>query len=76
MAMPPVPLELFMRGVQAVVAANASYVPPPEVGSLYLRPLLLGSGPLLGLCPAPSYTFCVYAAPVGSRLKVSGSGEA
>lgn len=45
-------------------------VPACSAGSLYLRPLLLGSGSLLGLCPAPSYTFVVYACPVGTRLKV------
>jgi branched-subunit amino acid aminotransferase/4-amino-4-deoxychorismate lyase len=38
-------------------------------GALYLRPLLMGSGPILGLGPAPSYTFCVYAAAVGSYFK-------
>ncbi|GLI59762.1 hypothetical protein VaNZ11_001723 [Volvox africanus] len=44
-------------------------VPPAARGSLYIRPLLLGTGPLLGLCPAPSYTFLVYAVPVGGRAK-------
>lgn len=48
-------------------------VPPPSRGSLYLRPLLLGTGPLLGLCPAPSYTFVLYAVPVGGRAKVRNS---
>lgn len=38
------------------VEANAALVPPQGKGSLYLRPLLLGSGPILGLGPAPSYT--------------------
>lgn len=47
------------------------YVPPLGKGSLYLRPLLLGSGPILGLGPAPSYTFTIYAAAVGSYFKVS-----
>lgn len=38
------------------VEANAAWVPPHGKGSLYLRPLLMGSGPILGLGPAPSYT--------------------
>lgn len=46
-------------------------VPPLGKGSLYLRPLLLGTGPILGLGPAPSYTFTVYAAAVGAYFKVS-----
>lgn len=39
-------------------------------GSLYLRPLLMGSGPILGLGPAPGYSFVIYAAAVGSYFKV------
>lgn len=45
-------------------------VPPPGKGSLYIRPLLMGSGPVLGLAPAPEYTFLVYASPVGNYFKV------
>ena len=46
-------------------------VPPMGKGSLYLRPLLLGSGPILGLGPAPSYTFTIFGAAVGAYFKVS-----
>lgn len=45
-------------------------MPPAGKGALYLRPLLLGTGPLLGLGPAPSYTFVVYGAAVGAYFKV------
>jgi branched-subunit amino acid aminotransferase/4-amino-4-deoxychorismate lyase len=31
----------------------------------------MGSGPILGLAPAPEYTFLIYAAPVGNYFKVS-----
>eukprot|EP00967_Tisochrysis_lutea_P060035 scaffold76650_cov28-Tisochrysis_lutea.AAC.1 len=44
-------------------------VPPHGKGSLYLRPLLIGSGPILGLGPAPEYTFTIYAAAVGAYFK-------
>ncbi|RWW10156.1 hypothetical protein GW17_00026313 [Ensete ventricosum] len=44
-------------------------VPPQGKGSLYIRPLLIGSGPVLGLAPAPDYMFLVYAAPVGTYFK-------
>ena len=49
MSMPPVPAELFVDAVRQTVAANQSHVPPLGKGSLYVRPLLLGSGPILGL---------------------------
>ena len=47
-------------------------VPPIGKGSLYIRPLLVGSGPILGLGPAPAYTFAIFAAAVGAYFKVCG----
>lgn len=70
LSMPPVPAQQFIDAVASTVAANADYVPPAGKGSLYLRPLLLGSGPILGLGPAPSYTFTVFGAAVGAYFKV------
>jgi branched-chain amino acid aminotransferase len=69
MAMPPVPSSLFVSAVEKTVRANASYVPPAGKGSFYLRPLLLGTGPILGLGPAPSFTFAVFGAAVGAYFK-------
>ena len=40
-------------------------------GSLYVRPLLMGTGASLGVGPAPEYTFLIYCSPVGSYHKVS-----
>lgn len=48
---------------------NSFQVPPQGKGALYLRPLLMGSGAILGLAPAPEYTFLIYAAPVGNYFK-------
>lgn len=65
------PEDLFISAVREVAIANKHLVPPPGKGSFYLRPLLLGTGPILGLGPAPSYTFLVFGAAVGSYFKVS-----
>lgn len=46
-------------------------VPPPGKGSLYIRPLLMGTGAVLAMGPAPEFTFLVYAAPVGNFHKVN-----
>ena len=73
LSMPPPPEDLFLAAVQELVASNADYVPPHGRGSLYIRPLLMGSGAILGLGPAPSYTFAVYAAAVGAYFKVGSS---
>lgn len=69
MSMPAVPEDQFVEAVKAVVRANVDYVPPLGKGSLYLRPLLLGTGPILGLGPAPSYTFTIFGAAVGAYFK-------
>jgi len=69
MAMPPVPADLFIAAVERTVRANAGFVPPAGKGSFYLRPLLLGTGPILGLGPAPSFTFAVFGAAVGAYFK-------
>jgi len=69
LSMPPVPEDQFVEAVKSMVKANVDWVPPIGKGSLYIRPLLLGSGPILGLGPAPSYTFTVFAAAVGAYFK-------
>lgn len=69
LSMPAVPQDQFVEAVKSIVRANQDYVPPMGKGSLYLRPLLIGSGPILGLGPAPEYTFTIYAAAVGAYFK-------
>jgi len=66
---PPVPESIFIDAVEQVVAANKKFIPPVGRGALYIRPLLMGSGPILGVAPAPSYTFLVYVTPVGPYFK-------
>ena len=67
---PPPPAELFLRGVEATVAANPQALPPHGCGAaLYLRPLLIGVGDNLGLRPAPRFLFRVFCSPVGPYFK-------
>jgi len=67
--MPPVPVDMFLEKVHALVRDNEDYVPPTGKGALYVRPLIWGTGPVLGVAPAPSYTFIVYVSPVGPYFK-------
>lgn len=71
--MPALPEGLFMEGLGMTVRENASWVPPTGKGSLYLRPLLIGTGPDLGVQPSSEYLFVIYAMPVGSYFKGSGA---
>jgi branched-chain amino acid aminotransferase len=65
-----VPVSLFMKAVEKVVLLNKKFVPPYGTGaSLYIRPLLFGSGPEVGVRPAKEYTFLVFVMPVGPYFK-------
>jgi len=69
LGMPPVPEEMFLDAIEQTVAANARWVPPTGKGALYIRPVLWGSGAILGVAPSPEYTFMVYVCPVGPYFK-------
>lgn len=69
MCMPSPSVEQFVKAVKETVLANERWIPPPGKGSLYIRPLLMGSGSVLGLAPAPEYTFLIYVSPVGNYYK-------
>ncbi|KAF8027878.1 hypothetical protein BT93_E0717 [Corymbia citriodora subsp. variegata] len=69
LCMPSPSIEQFVDAVKQAVLANERWVPPFGKGSMYVRPLLMGSGASLGLGPAPEYTFLVYVSPVGSYHK-------
>lgn len=62
-------VEQFVEAVKETVLANERWIPPVGKGSLYIRPLLMGSGSVLGIAPAPEYTFIIYASPVGNYFK-------
>lgn len=68
--MPHVPTDFFIEACKAVVKANADYVPPYGTGgTLYLRPLLIGIGDIIGVKPAEEYLFTIFAMPVGNYFK-------
>lgn len=80
MVIPPLPDGVFLHAVKEVVKANADFIPPyGSDGSLYLRPLLFGTTPVLGVKPAREFEFRLFASPVsayfrkpeGLRLKIS-----
>lgn len=68
--MAEVPEELFVKACIKAVELNKRFVPPFGSGaSLYLRPLLIGSGPKVGVAPADEYLFMVFVTPVGPYFK-------
>jgi branched-chain amino acid aminotransferase len=68
--MAPVPEDLFVKACVEVVKRNERFVPPTGSGaSLYLRPLLIGTGAEVGVKPADEYLFMVFVGPVGPYFK-------
>ncbi len=68
--MPPFPEDRFVDAVVEVVKANAAYVPPYGSGAtLYIRPYMMGTNPVIGVKPADEYMFRIFVTPVGPYFK-------
>lgn len=68
--MPAFPQERFVDAVVKTVEANIEYVPPYGSGAtLYIRPYMFGSNPVIGVKPADEYQFRVFCTPVGPYFK-------
>ena len=68
--MPVFPEDRFVEAVVKTVKANAAYVPPYGSGAtLYIRPYMFGSNPVIGVKPADEYQFRIFTTPVGPYFK-------
>ncbi len=68
--MAPVPMEMFREALFKVIGMNKAFMPPYGSGAtLYIRPLLYGSGAEVGVKPASEYTFIIFVTPVGPYFK-------
>lgn len=68
--MPAFPKDRFLDAVTQTVKANAAWVPPVGSGAtLYVRPYMLGSSPVIGVSPAKEYQFRILTTPVGPYFK-------
>ncbi|MHA1240516.1 MAG: branched-chain amino acid aminotransferase [Promethearchaeota archaeon] len=64
--MPNYDINNFVSAVKKVVKANEDYVPPYDSGgALYIRPLMIGTGPTVGVKPASEYKMIIFTVPVG-----------
>ena len=68
--MEPPSERMFIDAVNRVINANRRFVPPHGTGaSLYIRPLVIGSGPQVGVKPSTEYMFIIFVTPVGPYFK-------
>lgn len=68
--MATMPEEVFVNAIKTVVKANERFVPPYGTGaSLYIRPVLFGTGAQVGVSPADEYLMIIFVTPVGPYYK-------
>ena len=68
--MPAFPSDRFVDAIVETVKANDGFVPPYGTGAtLYIRPYMFGSNPVIGVKPADEYQFRVFCTPVGPYFK-------
>lgn len=68
--MPEFPVDRFVEAVRQVVAANIEYVPPFGTGgSLYIRPVMIGTSPQIGVGASQVYELIIMVVPVGAYYK-------
>ncbi len=64
--LPPVPEELFLKGIEQLVSLEREWIPTAAGTSLYIRPTLIAVEPVLGVKPSDHYYFYVILSPVGA----------
>ena len=69
MCIPKIDSDFFIDAVIQTVKDNIGYVPPYGKGSMYIRPIVWGTAPALGVSAVSEYTFVVFVSPVGSYFK-------
>lgn len=68
--MPAYPADKFIEAINELVKENEAYVPPYGSGaSLYIRPYMFGTNPVIGVKPADEYQFRAFVTPVGPYFK-------
>ena len=68
--MPVFPKERFVQAIIDTVRANEDWVPPYGSGAtLYIRPYMFASSPVIGVKPADEYQFRILVTPVGPYFK-------
>jgi branched-chain amino acid aminotransferase len=65
LAMPELPVELFVGAADTLLAQERDWVPSGAGESLYLRPLMIATEAALGVKPAKEYLFLLFGSPSG-----------
>ena len=66
MAIPPIDEELCIQGVKKLVETDKDWVPRQDGASLYIRPFIISTDPILGVHPGDEYLFIIITSPSGA----------
>ena len=69
LCIPQMDTTFFINAVKETVLDNIDYVPPLNKGTLYVRPIVWGTSPAIGVKPVEEYTFMIFVSPVGPYFK-------
>jgi len=68
--MPEFPVEKYVEAAKTVVRDNIDYVPPYGLGgALYIRPVMFGMTPQIGVGASLEYELVIMVVPVGAYYK-------
>ncbi len=65
MQMPVVPEEIFMEGMKLLVGLDSNWIPTMVDHSLYIRPFMFSTDPVIGVKPSETYKFMIILSPTG-----------
>ena len=65
MCMPTVPEEIFIEGMRMLIKLDKNWIPSLPNHSLYIRPFMFSSDPVIGVKPSDTYKFMIILSPTG-----------
>ncbi len=65
LAMPALPEEYFIGGLQQLLALDKDWIPSAAGHSLYIRPFMFATDAYVGVRPSETYMFIIFTSPVG-----------
>ncbi len=65
MAMPDVPMDIFVEGIKTLVELDRNWIPTGEDTSLYIRPFMFAVDEFIGVRPAEKFMFIIITSPAG-----------
>jgi branched-chain amino acid aminotransferase len=71
LALPEMPIDLFIKTVEELVKTDAGWVPGKIGEALYLRPFMIATEVGLGVRPSNKATYLLIATPVGAYFDPS-----